>query len=219
MRCRACFLFGCAVSLAGVMAYAQSTAGESQAPGTAWTKQKVHGRDQVLRDIENRAKANSDTVVDDARNVMWDYEVDMFRLVLRVGKRYGMDTAYEIMSEGVAEKRARWADQAMPGLKLSGTEVEKGLGLYRKYLGSSDEEFKVIELTKDKVIFKRKDYVNAVYHACDTLGLDPVTVNNKVYAGPTTLMLARVNPGLKQSFLKYDGDGWYEEMIEFNQPK
>jgi hypothetical protein len=212
-------LFVCAVWLAGVMAHAQSPAGENQVSGSPWDKQKVQGRDEVLRDIENRAKANSETVVQDVRNVMYDYETTIYRLVLRIGKRYGMDTAYEIMSEGVAERRLRWLDQAMPELKLSGTEVEKGLGLYRKYFGSRDEEFKVIELTKDKVVFKRKDYVNAIFHACDALGLDPVTVNNKVYAGPMTLVLAKVVPGLKHSFLKYDGDGWYEEMIEFSRPK
>jgi hypothetical protein len=219
MRSRMRLLFVCAVWLAGVMAHAQSPAGENQVSGSPWDKQKVQGRDEVLRDIENRAKANSETVVQDVRNVMYDYETTIYRLVLRIGKRYGMDTAYEIMSEGVAERRLRWLDQAMPELKLSGTEVEKGLGLYRKYFGSRDEEFKVIELTKDKVVFKRKDYVNAIFHACDALGLDPVTVNNKVYAGPMTLVLAKVVPGLKHSFLKYDGDGWYEEMIEFSRPK
>jgi hypothetical protein len=219
MRSRVRLLFACAVLLAGVMAHAQSPAGQNQASGSQWDKQKVQGRDEVLRDIEDRAKANSETVVQDVRNVIYDYETTIYRLLLRIGKRYGMDTAYEIMSEGVAERRLRWLDQAMPELKLSGTEVEKGLGLYRKYFGSRDEEFKVIELTKDKVVFKRKDYVNAIFHACDALGLDPVTVNNKVYAGPMTLMLARVIPGLKHSFLKYDGDGWYEEMIEFSRPK
>jgi hypothetical protein len=194
------------------MAHAQSAASGSQAPGTPPEKPKVRGRDQVLRDI---AKNNSDEVVQDVRGVMYAYEVDMYRLVLRVGKRYGMDTAYDIMSEGVSETRARWADQAIPDFKASGTEVEQGLAFYRKYLGATDDEFKVMELTKDKVTFKRKDYVNAIFHACDTLGLDPVTVNNKVYAPATTLMLARVNPGLKHSFLKYDGDGWYEEAIEY----
>jgi hypothetical protein len=211
--------FACTVLLAGVLTFAQSPAGKSQVSGSPWDKQKVTGRDEVLRDIENRAKANSETVVQDVRNVIYDYETTIYRLLLRVGKRYGMDTAYEIMSEGVAERRLRWLDQVMPELKLSGTEVERGVALYRKYFGSRDEEFKVVELTKGKMVFKRKDYVNAIFHACDALGLDPVTVNNKVYAGPMTLMLAKVIPGLKHRFLKYDGDGWYEETIEFSRPK
>jgi hypothetical protein len=219
MRSRVRLLFACALLLAGVMAHAQSPAGQNQVSGNSWEKQKVQGRDEVLRDFENRAKANGERSVQDMRNVIYDYETTIYRLLLRIGKRYGMDTAYEIMSEGVAERRLRWLDQAMPELKLSGTDVEKGLSLYRKYFGSRDEEFKVIELTKDKVVFKRKDYVNAIFHACDALGLDPVTVNNKVYAGPMTLLLAKVIPGLKHSFLKYDGDGWYEEMIEFSRPK
>jgi hypothetical protein len=219
MRSRVRLLFACAVLLAVVMAHAQSPAGEKQAAGSSWDKQKVQGRDEVLRDIENRAKANSERVVQDVRNVIYDYETTLYRLVLRIGKRYGMDTAYELMSEGIAERRLRWLDQVMPELKLSGTEVEKGLALYRKYFGPRDDEFKVVELTQTKVVFKRKDYVNAISHTCDALGLDPVTVNNKVYAGPMSLMLAKAVPGLKYSFLKYDGDGWYEEMIEFSQPK
>jgi hypothetical protein len=60
--------------------------------------------------------------------------------------------------------------------------------------------------------------VNAIFHASDTLGLDPVVVMNKVYSGPMTLVLERVVPGLRHSVLKYDGDGWYEEMIELIQP-
>jgi hypothetical protein len=212
-------LFTCAALTACIMAHAQSPAGQNQGSGNSWEKQKVQGRDEVLRDFENRAKANGERSVQDMRNVIYDYETTIYRLLLRVGKRYGMDAAYEIMSEGIAERRLRWLDQVMPELKLSGTEVEKGLALYRRYFGSSDDEFKVIELTKDKAVFKRKDYVNAIFHACDALGLDPVTVNNKVYAGPMTLVLSKVIPGLKHSYLKYNGDGWYDEMIEFSQPK
>ena len=219
MRCRVCLLFACAALLACALAHAQIPAGENQASSRSWEKQKVQGRDEVLREFEKRAKANSDKIVQDMRNVIYDYETTIYRLLLRVGKRYGMDTAYEIMSEGIAERRLRWLDQVRPELKLSGTEVEKGVALYRKYFGSSDDEFKIIQLTKDKAIFRRKDYVNAIFHACDALGLDPVTVNNKVYAGPMTLVLAKAVPGLKHSFLKYDGDGWYQEMIEFIQPQ
>jgi hypothetical protein len=219
MRKRVLFLFACAVLLSGGMMHAQSPASENQVAGSSWATQKVQGRDEVLRDIENRAKANSERVVMDVRNVIYDYETTIYRLLLRVGKRYGMDTAYELMSEGIAERRLRWLDQVMPELKLTGTEVEKGLALYRRYFGPRDDEFKITEMTKDKVVFKRKDYVNAIFHTCQSLGLDPVTVNNKVYAGPMTLMLAKAVPGIKYSFIKYDGDGWYEEMIEFTQPK
>ena len=48
--------------------------------------QKVHGRDEVLRDIEDRAISYSERVVQDVRAVMHDYEVDMYRLVLGIGK-------------------------------------------------------------------------------------------------------------------------------------
>jgi hypothetical protein len=210
--------FSCFVFLAGAVAHAQAPAAEDRLAVTPWATRKVSGRDAVLRDVEARAKANSDRVVQDARRIMYDFEVDMYRLVLRVGKRYGMDTAYEIMSESVAEKRLRWLDQAMPTLALSGTEVEKGLALYRRYFETRDDEFSLIELTSDRAVFRRKDYVNAIFHACDTLGLDPVTVNNKVYAGPMTLMLSRAVPGLRHTFLKYDGDGWYEETIALVKP-
>jgi hypothetical protein len=210
------FFVGVAL-LASVVAYGQSPAAESQSTGRPWEKQKARGRDEVLRGIESRARETSATVVQDVRNVMYDYEVDMYRLVTGIGKRYGMDTAYEIMSDTVADKRLRWMDQVMPELKLSGTEVEQGLGLYRRYFQPRDEEFKIIDQAEDRVTFRRKDYVNAISYACNALGLDPIEVNNKVYARAMTLMLQRVHTGLRHSFVKYDGDGWYEEVIQFRK--
>jgi hypothetical protein len=180
-----------------------------------WQAQKVHGRDKVLRDIEKHANASSATVVQDVRAVMHDYEVDMYRLVLAVGKRYGMDTAYGIMSDTVAEKRLRWLDQVLAELQFTGTEVEQGLGLYLRYFQPKEEEFRILEQTKDRVVFQRKDFVNAIAHACAVLGLDVIEVNNQVYARAMDLMLARINPGLRHVVLKYH-DGWYDEMIEFH---
>jgi hypothetical protein len=176
--------------------------------------QKVDGRDGVLRDIEKRANAYRDTVVRDVRAVMQEYEVDMYRLVIAVGKRYGMDTAYEIMSDTVTEKRLRWLDQVWAELKLSGTEVEKGLGLYLKYFQPDAADFRIMEQTKERVLFKRKDFVNAIAHACTILDLDVIEVNNKVYARAMNAMFERIHPGLKHVFLKVQ-DGWYVEMIEF----
>jgi len=180
-----------------------------------WQTQKVHGRDEVLLDIEKRACAYSERVVQDVKDMMNDYEVDMYRLILAVGKRYGLDTAYEIMSDTVAEKRLKWLNQVMAELELAGTEVEKGFGLYLKYFRPKEDDFQIIEQTKERVVFKRKDFVNAISHACNVLGLDVIEVNNKVYARATNLMFERINPGLKHVVLKYH-DGWYDEMIELN---
>ncbi len=184
---------------------------------TKWQTRQVHGRDKALRDIEERANANARAVVQGVRAVMHDYEVDMYRLVLAVGKRYGMDTAYEIMSDTVAAKRLNWLDQIMPELELTGTEVEKGLGLYLKYFGPQADEFRIIEQTQKRVVFRRKDYVNAIAHACDVLGLDVIEVNNQVYARAMNAMLARIHPGLSHVFLRFH-DGWYDEMIELITP-
>src|SRR5512139_1978322 len=107
-----------------------------------WQKQKVHGRDEVLRDIEDRADVYSETVVQDVRAVMHDYEVDMYRLVISIGKRYGMDTGYEIMSDTVAEKRLKWLDQIIVDLELTGSEIEKGIDLYLKYFRPKEADFK-----------------------------------------------------------------------------
>ena len=115
-----------------------------------WQTQKVHGRDKVLLDIENRANAYSETVVQDVRAVMHDYEVDMYRLVLSIGKRYGMDIAYEIMSDTVAEKRLKWLDQAIPDLNLTGTDIENGFVLYIKYFNPKEEDFKIITKTENQ---------------------------------------------------------------------
>ncbi len=177
-----------------------------------WQNQKVHGRDEVLRGIEDRASGYRDTVVQDARAIMHDYEVDMYRLVLAVAKRYGTDTAYEIMSETVADKRLRWLEQVSGELALSGTVVEQGLGLYLKYYHPKDEDFKIVEQTGERVVFQRRDYVDAIFYACDALSLDVIEVNNKVYASATNRMFARLGLGLEHVFLKCAG-GWYEETL------
>jgi hypothetical protein len=178
-----------------------------------WETQKVHGRDEVLLDIEKRANAYSERVVQDVRGVMHDYEVDMYRLVLSIGRHYGMDKAYEIMSETVVAKRLRWLDQEVDVLKLAGSDVQKALDLYVKYFRLKEENFRIIEQNEERVVFARKDFVDAISHACNVLGLDVVEVNNKVYAKAMNQLFARINPGLKQVILKHR-DGWYEEMIE-----
>jgi hypothetical protein len=177
---------------------------------TEWQTQKVHGRDEVLKDIEARYGSNA---VQEVRAVMHDYEVDMYRLVMAVGRHYGMDTAYAIMSETVAEKRLKWLEQVQPTLELSGTEVEQGLALYLRYFQPKKADFKILAQTGEKVLFRRRDFVGAIYHACSVLGLEVIEVNNKVYARAMNLMFKKINLGLKNVFLACQ-DGWYDEVIE-----
>jgi len=179
----------------------------------SWETQKVHGRDEVLRDIENRARANSDRVVQDVKDMMNDYEVDMYRLILAVGRRYGRDTAYEIMSETVADKRLKWLDQALEWLVLEGTDLEKGLQLFIAYFKPKAGELQIMEQTDHKFVFRRKEFVNAITHTCGVLELDIVEVNNKIYARATNQMFEKVNLPVRHVVLSYQ-DGWYEEMIE-----
>ena len=181
--------------------------------GTKWEIQKVHGRDEVLRNIENRARAHSERVVQDVKDMMNDYEVDLYRLILAVGKRYGMDTAYELMSETVTDKRLKWLDQAQDWLVLEGTDLEKGLQLFTGYFKPKEGELKITEQSESKVVFKRKEFVNAITHTCGVLGLDIVEVNNKIYARSTNCMFERVHLKLRHVVLGYQ-DGWYDEMIE-----
>lgn len=178
-----------------------------------WQMQKVRGRDEVLRAIEKRAADYGAEVVKDVRYVMHDYEVDMYRLVMTVGNKYGMDQAYELMSDTVAQKRLRWVDQAQTGLILEGNDTDKGLALLTNYFKLNDESIKIINKSENNVIFIRKDYIDAIAHACEVLGLDVIEVNNKVYARATNLMFSKLNIKSKYTVRKYN-DGWYEEMIE-----
>jgi hypothetical protein len=187
-----------------------------QMQSVKWLNQEVYGRDEVLLDIEKRANAHSATVLEDARAIMCDYEVDMYRLVIGIGNHLGIDKAYEIMSDTVAEKRLSWLDQVSDELELSGTAVEKGLALYLMYFKPKESDFKIIEKNDRRIIFKRKDFVNAISYACDVLGLDVIEVNNKVYARAMNLMFQRINLNLRHIFLDYQ-DGWYGEMIEEGQ--
>jgi hypothetical protein len=183
-----------------------------------WESQKVQGRDEVLRDIQNRTNSHGEVVVQNVRSVMHDYEVDMYRLVLSIGKHYGMEKAYEIMSETVAVKRLKWLEQVKPDLALSGTDVEKGFEVYKKYFKLSDGNVQVLEKTKDRVVFKRNDFIDAIAYACEVLELDVIEVNNKVYAKTMDLIFQKLNLNLKNTVLEYH-EGWYDEMIEDKQPK
>ena len=183
-----------------------------------WEKQEVQGRDEVLRDVQKRANTYGETVVKDIRGVMHDYEVDMYRLVLSIGKHYGVDKAYEIMSETVADKRLRWVDQVRDDLTLTGSALENGLELYRKYFRLTADSFQIVEQTEERVVFKRKDFIDAIAYACDVLGLDVIEVNNKVYVRTMNLMFKKINLDLKNAVLEYH-DGWYLESIEVNKPQ
>lgn len=178
-----------------------------------WEARKVSGRDEVLRDIENRANANGASVVLDVRAVMHDYEVDMYRLVLSIGRHFGMEKAYEIMSETVAEKRLKWFEQNVSAADLPGTEVEKGFALYVKYFHPKDEDLRVSEIQPDLIRFSRKDFIDAIAYACQVLGLDVIEVNNKVYARAMDQLLAKIDPRLRHRFIGIT-NGWYEEVIE-----
>lgn len=178
-----------------------------------WDETRVYGRDEVLRDIERRAKAYGERVVEDVLNMMKDYEVDIYRLILAVGDRYGRDTAYEIMSDTVTDKRLKWLDQNWDSLAREGTDLDKGLDLFIKYFKLQEGDFEIIEKSDTRVVVRRKEFVNAISHTCRVLGLDIVEVNNKIYARATNFMLERINPGLKHVVMEYD-NGWYKEMIE-----
>lgn len=178
-----------------------------------WEIRKVYGRDEVLREVEKNATAYGDRVVQDFRNIMNDFQVDIYRLVIAVGRRYGMDTAYEIMCDMVAEKRLKWVDQAKDRLSSEGTDLDRGLDLFVKYLKPRPGELEIIDRSKNRIVLKRKEYVSAISHACHVLGLDVIEVNNKVYARATTLMFEKINLKLKHVVRKYNG-GWYEETIE-----
>lgn len=177
-----------------------------------WQTQKVNGRDEVLLNLENRATEYSKLLVENVREIMHDYEVDMYRLVIAVGDRFGWDTAYEMMFATVAEKRLKWLDQEKDNLELTGTEVEKGLKLYHKYFKPKEADFQIVIKNEESVVFKRKDFINAIYHACNVLDLDVIAVNNKVYSRAFNLMFEKMNLNLKHTFLDYQ-DGWYEESI------
>ena len=81
-----------------------------------------------------------------------------------------MDTAYEIMSETVADKRLKWLDQAKEWLVLEGQILRRVLALYQLFQAQR-RGIPNYRTNRRKVVFKRKDFVNAITHTCDVLGL------------------------------------------------
>lgn len=178
-----------------------------------WEKTRASGRDEVLKDIERRAKAYADNVTEDVLNVMRNYEVDLYRYILAVGERYGLDVAYEIQSDTVAKMRLKWVDQNWDRLVHEGTSLDRGMDLFIKYYKLKEEDFVLLEKTTDKAVFKRREYVDMITYTCRVLEIDVVDVSNKIYARATNLMFERINPDLKYKVLGYQ-KGWYKEKIE-----
>jgi len=178
-----------------------------------WGAQKARGRDEVLLEARAGADAYADHVVQELQDLMNDYEVDVYRIVLEIGRRYGMDIAYEIMSETVAAKRLKWLDQNADGLLSDGSDLDRALDLLVAYFHPGPGELEVVERTESRIVFRRKELVTAISYTCGVLGLDVVEVNNKVYAAATDRMLERIDPALRHVVLGYE-DGWYEEAVE-----
>lgn len=178
-----------------------------------WDQQKVHGRDEKLRASQARANGYAEQVVRDLRDLMNDYEVDIYRIIIEVGRRYGMATAYEIMSATVAEKRLKWLDGKELRLPAEATDAGRGFDLLVQYFRPAEGELEVITRSDHRVIFKRKEFVTAISHACHVLDLDVVEVSNMVYAPATNRMFQRL--GLKaRHVIRAYRDGWYEECVE-----
>lgn len=180
---------------------------------TRWERQKVHGRDEVLRACMARAQDHATRVVSDLRDMMNDYEVDIYRIILEIGRRYGIDTAYEIMSATVAEKRLKWLDGNDLQLPAQASDALKGFDLLVKYFRPAPGELEVVESGDRCVAFRRKEFVNAISHACRVLDLDVVEVNNKVYGRATDQMFDRLGLAARHVIRGYR-DGWYVEAVE-----
>ena len=178
-----------------------------------WGRQKVHGRDEVLRGCMARAEGYAEQVVTDLRDLMNDYEVDIYRIIIEIGRRYGMDTAYENMSATVSAKRLKWLDGKDLQLPALASDAERGFDLLVKYFRPAEGELEVVDRSDRRVIFRRKEFVNAISHACRVLDLDVVEVNNKVYGRATDLMFDRLGLKVRHVIRAY-ADGWYEEAVE-----
>ncbi len=70
--------------------------------------------------------------------------------------------------------------------------------MYRKYFKLTEDSFQILEQTQERVMFKRKDFIDAIAYACDVLGLDVIEVNNKVYAQDNELDVSKAQFGPKK---------------------
>ena len=179
-----------------------------------WGTGKVYGRDEVVRGIQQRADEYSARVVQDVIDMMNDYEVDLYRVILAIEKRYGRDTAYDIMSETVIEKRLMWLEQAMGALDLLGSDdIEKGFHLLTIYFKPKEGEMPVLEQSGTELVFRQKVFIQAIPHTCKVLDIDIIEVQNKIYAKATDLMFKRMGLAVRHVYMEYQ-DGWYVEKVE-----
>jgi hypothetical protein len=117
------------------------------------------------------------------------------------------------MSDTVADKRLRWLEQVKAELQFSGDALADGLGLYRKYFRLGDDGFQLGEQREDRLLCRRKDFIDAIGYACAMLGLDVIEVNNQVYVPTMNRMFERAGLALRNRVIAYR-EGWYDEVIE-----
>jgi len=123
---------------------------------------------------------------------------ELFREILRVSDKIGLNEALSILERCVIEKRLAWANAHLPEAEKAGNPVLDGYRwFYEKYLGIFiPEDGEIVELSEKRIVSRWWNPCPTL-EACNRFGLDTKEVCKKVYHRPVQEFLKRLHPGLR----------------------
>jgi hypothetical protein len=123
---------------------------------------------------------------------------ELFRNVLALGEKIGLENALGYLQRCVIEKRTAWIEQNLPDLALSDDPVFDGYRLfYEVYLGvSTPKDGEIILQTDHRMVTRWWNHC-PTFEACQSLGLETRQICKKAYHKPVDEFLIRIDPRLR----------------------
>jgi len=123
---------------------------------------------------------------------------ELFKSVLLVGNKIGLDKALEHLEKCVTEKWLSWLDKNLKTLNKKEDIIEDAYRIfYKGYLGiSAPKDGEIIEKTDKKLVTRWRNHC-PILEACEKLGLDTREVCKKAYHKPAQVFLSKIDPRLK----------------------
>jgi hypothetical protein len=122
----------------------------------------------------------------------------LFKTILSIAEKEGLETALAGLEECVLAKRRGWVENH-PGLFAAGGDpVMQGYRMfYEHYLGlSTPRDGEVMESSENRITVRWRNRCPTL-EACQQLGLDTRVVCRLAYERPVQMMLEQIDPRLR----------------------
>lgn len=123
---------------------------------------------------------------------------ELFRTLLSIANKIGLDKSLEYLEKYVIEKRLSWLDKNLNKLEKTRNPIDDAYRIfYEVYLGiSAPKDGEIVEKTDKKLVTRWWNYC-PVLEVCKKLSLDTREICKKAYHKPVQIFLSKINPKLK----------------------